>query len=221
MPVPEIGAALYGPPTLLLGPGAWDIGVDLLGPPGPDVAHYARVDAAALAELHRFAARAPHEQGRAALIGLDGATPASCNGLLRLLEVPGAMRLVLAATHMTMVTIRSRVQVIRCSGAMEESGLPDNIDIPRSIALNALKAVAMKNRDLLEKAASAADETVIRLLEIWAYEAITRRWQIFSESESFGLTSDPNFARRMLMWMNELISPRLMIKTMFEKVMSA
>lgn len=92
--------------------------------------------------------------------------------------------------------------------------LPEKIDFSRAAAISVLKAVATKDRDLLEKVAAGFDAAAVRLLQEWVHEAITGKWLIFSEGESYGLTRDLNFPRRMLLWVFADVRPRLLIKTM-------
>ncbi len=72
--------------------------------------------------------------------------------------------------------------------------------------LNVLKSVATGDRILLEKTASGFDIKTLELLQVWVHEAITLKWDIFSESDL-----DPRIARRLL-WVFDDVRPKLLLK---------
>lgn len=94
-----------------------------------------------------------------------------------------------------------------------------NQDFAKASVLSVLKAVSLKDRGLLNKAAAGFNRDSLDMLQIWIYEAITGKWDQFSEEESYGLIKDPNFARRLLLCYNPDIRPRLLVKTMFDGIL--
>lgn len=85
--------------------------------------------------------------------------------------------------------------------------------------ISVLKAVARKDRDLLEKTASNFDQAALELLITWTVEAITGRWEVFGEEESYGLSEDPNVPRRMLLALSPEVRPRVLVKVAFEELL--
>lgn len=100
----------------------------------------------------------------------------------------------------------------------EVLALPSS-DISKTSALNVLKAVATKDKALLERAAAGFDAMSLIWLRAWAYEAITLRWNIFSKEESFGLADNTNFPRRLLLDIYKDGNVKLLVQNMMGRYM--
>lgn len=81
--------------------------------------------------------------------------------------------------------------------------LADKRDTARATALSVLKAVADHDPDLLARAMRTVDhdgaDAVRGYLVRWAREALTERWRVFTEAESFGLDQDEMVPKRILL----------------------
>lgn len=71
-------------------------------------------------------------------------------------------------------------------------------DVSRALVLSVLKSLADGDSELLLTVASQWNADAHELLGRWVLEAVTGRWQLFSEQEAFGLTKDKRVPRSLL-----------------------
>jgi hypothetical protein len=105
-------------------------------------------------------------------------------------------------------------------GQVQAALTADQQDVGRAACLSVLKAIHDRDSDLLEQAASRWDENAQALLLRWCVEAITGRWQAFTEAETFGLTKDPNVPRRVLLALRLNARPKLAVRAALEPLLS-
>lgn len=85
-------------------------------------------------------------------------------------------------------------------------------DVARAAVMTALKAMADRDEELLDAAARRWDDACAELLERWATELLSGRWNVFSEAESFGLHARPIVAKRVLVGSRLAARPRLQLR---------
>lgn len=159
---------------------------------------------------------------------LDGASENALNSMLKLLEEPPAStRFILLASRPTLPTIMSRSVILRCGlltdaqvaavlqltgmsadhasrlaecgrGSVRDALASEQQGAVKSLMLAALKAVALKDAELLARTMTRwTDESHAMLIQ-WAFECASGRWVVFTETESYGLAAQPAIARVML-----------------------
>jgi hypothetical protein len=156
-------------------------------------------------------------QAKLLVINLDGASPSSLNALLKILEEPpGHVRFILVSTGATLVTIESRAQIFLLGfltreesyAILTQKGFTSReaamaaaygqgqvsramsvviIETVKVTVLTLLKSIADTNIELFERVAEKWTADASHLLESWCMEAMTQRWRVFNEGETFGL----------------------------------
>lgn len=209
-----------------------------------------RLTAEASRGLVDFARVAPMGRLKLVLARLDGASEQSLNALLKLLEEPPpTIVFILTTVRPTLDTISSRSSVygmgllepaelcriletqgMSAAAAARASELgrgqvaaaltAERQDASRAKVLSVLKAVKDKDRALLESAAVAWDDDCHALLNRWVIEAITGRWQAFTDAETYGLTADGKLPRRILLALGSNARPRFVIRSAFDNLVS-
>lgn len=192
-----------------------------------DIIRIDKLDAPTARNVLRYAATWPQGPFKMIILRLDGASDHSLNILLKVLEEPpDSIRFILLATEPPIPTIMSRSRVCRCGlltdaeveRVLRESGMDpvvaarlaphghghvrrameaDATGQAKGIVLSALKAVALRDTDLLDRAMRRWTDEAHEALMQWAYEASSGIWRMFTKAESFGM-ADPEFARKLL-----------------------
>lgn len=169
---------------------------------------------------------------------LDGSTDAALNALLKTLEEPPpTARFLLTASRPTLLTVTSRAQhygfglltVDELVTILTGLGVPraaagraaalgrgqvraalavDTGDVPRSAVLAVVRAIAIGDRELFDKAFKAFDDTARDLLTVWLSETITGQFAVYSEADTFGLRRDQAKVRKMLVAVSSLREAR-------------
>lgn len=165
-----------------------------------------------------WAQHAPFQSAfKLAVLGLDGASPAALNALLKILEEPPAtMRFILTASAPTLPTVASRAQVFRFGllrdeeladvlvaqgtspaiarkvaplgrGQVEQALHAQALMPARTAALAVVRAVATGDAELFDQAFKNFDDNAGLLLRTWLEEAITGQWRWFTAADSHGL----------------------------------
>lgn len=96
----------------------------------------------------------------------------------------------------------------------------ESVDQARASVLTVLRALKDKDRELLEAGAAQWDAASQDMLKVWCVEALTQRWSVFSESETFGLLDSPLYPLRVLMAMNISPRPKLSVRVLLEPLMA-
>ncbi len=200
-------------------------------------------------EIARFIQITPYGEWRTVLIQLEGAHERASNALLKALEEPPpAARFILLAEKMPMATLASRAHVFRCgllridqveeilkglglspaaahTSALVSKGhvvVPEyeEIDIARARVLGVVKAIADHDMELFVRSCGYFDETARRLLTQWLDEALTHRWAVFSEIETFGLARKPKTVKHMIWALSAVAgaSARIAVRVALESI---
>lgn len=98
-------------------------------------------------------------------------------------------------------------------GQVQRAIMSDQQDASKASVMAVLKSIKDCDKDLLSAASQKWDESAHALLVQWCIEAITGRWQVFTESESFGLHKDKQLTRRILISLRSGARPRLAMRT--------
>lgn len=101
-------------------------------------------------------------------------------------------------------------------GQMARAMTAGDQDYSRVVVLSVLKAIAERDPDLLEMAAQNWDRISSDLLVRWATEAMTGRWTVFDESETFGLHTERVVQLRILRGMALDARPKLQLRAVVE-----
>lgn len=211
--------------------------VDLMRCPAP-----LRIDAARNAIT--FVATASAGPYKLILIDLDNASDGARNVLLKTLEEPPpTARFILTASQTVPATIMSRAVVypmgllsrrdltdILVAHGMSESAAAaaaalghgqvstamtaNSTDAAKATVLTLVRALAKRDFELFDQTARSFDEPSKQLLLRFFMEALTGRWALFAESDSYDLTVDPTHLRRMLLALNQTpkARPRLQVR---------
>lgn len=185
-------------------------------------------------------------------IDLDGASGAALNAMLKTLEEPPpSARFILTAAGPALPTITSRAQVFRLGlltdgelravlislgqapaaagraaaigrGQVDAALAADHSETARAAMLAVVRAVAIGDRELFDRAFKGFDDASRDLLGIWLREAITGQWAVFTEADTFGLHRDQGKVRKMLVAVSQLSAarPRLGVRAALEPFLS-
>jgi len=187
--------------------------------------------------IGQFVRIAPYSVRRVVVINLDDASEAALNIMLKILEEPpSTAHFILVSSHAPLATIASRAHIFRC-GLLRSSQVTDilvslglspheahvvavasngrvilrefdEFESARARVLGVLKSIADHDTELFSRSCNLFTEVARILLIQWLHEAITGRWSMFSEVESFGLTQQPKIVRRMILALSPLASAR-------------
>jgi hypothetical protein len=188
----QVRDALRGdlpPATLVLGPGARMLVLGALPEYG-----WRDLDADAARQIRAEAYLAAPSGLRVIVACLDGASLRVQNMLLKVMEEPPpSTRFVLAAVKHPLPTVvsRCRVLVIGQEVAREE---PDPRD--KTAVATAVRAARSGQSSLLAQALRSWVPAQARLLSVWAAEAASGQWAVFSSDTVPGVS--PEQAMRLL-----------------------
>lgn len=178
--------SLYLPPVvLLLGPGAWELGL------GVGFAYGLQesipvLDAEAARRIRDQAQYIPPHPPLVYLIGLDRAGQAAQNMLLKLLEEPPSWtRFILTAATEPLKTIVSRCQVMPLTA---EPAARESDSRVRGQVATAVRAARNSSQQLLAQALKGWGPEHSQVLQDWAYEAAAQRWRQFDAGFAPGVT---------------------------------
>lgn len=167
----------------------------------------------------------PFGELKAFIIRTDGSTPIAQNILLKTLEEPTpGIRFFLVASEPVLPTIASRCrlfqfgllsdgeveQVLRQTGMNAESAAfhaplgAGRVQAARAgvsphargQVVSALRALAARDPSMLPAALREWDEAAHELLKLWAAEAASGRWRVFTDESAPGASAD--MARKLL-----------------------
>lgn len=179
--------------ALLLGPGAWELGVEV----GQVYGLQEGIDFLDSATARRLCDEAqfiPPHPPLVYLVRLNGSSQAAQNMLLKLLEEPPPWtRFILTATREPLKTIMSRCQVLRIGPAGQRAEGDQRV---RGQVATAVRAARNGSQQLLAQALRGWGPEHGQVLQDWAYEAAADRWQRFDAGFASGVT--PGEAVRLL-----------------------
>lgn len=209
-----------GPATLLYGVGARSLSFELCAASGAgsaDTLAISRPNSAEAIAIAQWASRAPCEgDSKVLLICMDEMSALESEKFLNLTEGQADwFSVIFTSWHRLSSKLESRCDVFHLENFSEQTH--DSLVHVKAKVLPVLKALAMKDRALMEKAAAGFDTQALEVLMMWAAEAATGRWDLFSAEESFNL--DSGVARRVLIALSPDIRPKLLVKTAFEELM--
>lgn len=95
-----------------------------------------------------------------------------------------------------------------------------SVEQPRAFVLTVLRALADKDPELLEAAAQQWDQAAHQLLLVWCMEAVTQRWSVFTEAETFGLLSEPLYPLRIMQALRLDARPKLAVRALLEPLLA-
>ncbi len=181
---PDETFAELPPALLLLGPGSWDAAI------GMYEAHRSSFSTK-VEQLDVTSARHVRSQayirpfGKAVkviLIGLDGASAAAQDILLKVLEEPpGYIRFILAASLPPLDTVVSRCRVL-VQGQAPEPGTDPEQDAARQVMATAVRAARDSHAELRATATEKWGDAHTAQLRAWAAERAADRWLQFDEN---------------------------------------
>ncbi len=168
-------------------------------------------------DYRNFCETAPRGQYKVVILRLDGAHAIALNALLKVLEEPPpTARFLLISSGPTLPTIMSRSEIYRMallsdvevSQVLVQQGIPDGValrvasfgrgqvkhalesrvnETAKATVISILKSISEKDKDLFDRTMRDCDDAAIRLLVCWIREALTGRWLVFSQQESYNL----------------------------------
>lgn len=99
----------------------------------------------------------------------------------------------------------------------------DTSDAARMTVLNIVKALAMSDAELFNKAFISFDAASFGLLRQWFCEALSSRWRYFTEADTFGLRGDRARLANMYFSFEQLAgaNPRLGVRAALEPFLHA
>lgn len=205
---------------------------DRLSHPGPVPIEFAR---AIVPWAARSPHQSPF---RLVTLPLDDASVFALNALLKVLEEPPQQtRFLLTASRPTLPTISSRCEISRLGFLAQEElrdvliGLgmtaqaaeraavlgqgqvqaaldADRMSASRQAVLSLVKAIAMHDHELFDRACRSFDPAGSKLLYSWFQEGMTGRYRWFTEADYFGLRADQPRLRRMFVAVNAVLGAR-------------
>lgn len=187
---PDETFAALPPALLLLGPGSWDAALSLYEANRSsfstkvekldiELARYVR----AQAYIKPFG-----REVKVILIGLDGASAAAQDTLLKLLEEPPSyVRLILAAALPPADTVVSRCRVL-VQGTAPEPGTDPETDAARQTVAAAVRAARDGHAELLAATTAKWGDVHTAQLRAWAAERAADRWLQFPEDFITGVS---------------------------------
>lgn len=195
-------------------------------------------------ELISFSQTKPFGPRKFVVVGLDDASDAALNVLLKLCySLPSDFNIMMFASKPTLETLVSRAHVyamgylsdahvyeilllqgwapqkaLRASkfahGQMKNALNFANDDYAKAVATNMIKAFALADENLFRAAIAELNPKSLDLLRVWASEASTGRWHTFDETDNFGVTNAA-VIRRLMIELNRDVRPKLLLKTMW------
>jgi hypothetical protein len=187
---PDETFAALPPVLLLLGPGSWGAALGLYE------AHRSsfstKVEKLDI-ELARYVRAQSYikpfgREVKVILIGLDGASAAAQDTLLKLLEEPPPyVRLILAASLPPADTVVSRCRVL-VQGAAPEPGTDPEADAARQTVAAAVRAARDGHAELLATTTAKWGDVHTAQLRAWAAERAADRWLQFPEDFITGVS---------------------------------
>lgn len=179
---------------------------------------------------------------------LDATSTAALNALLKTLEEPPpTARFILTASQPTLPTITSRASVYRLGtlsvdeltavliaqgvrpdaapraailgrGQVRPALAAHGNESARAAVLNLMRAVATADAQLFDRTVRSWDTAAQELLTRWFVEAVTDRWALFTEADSFGLHHNQPRLRAMLTAVSRVNAarPRLAVRAALE-----
>lgn len=175
---------------------------------------------------------------RLVTLPLDDASTFALNALLKVLEEPPAQtRFLLTASRPTLPTISSRCTIFRLGfltrtelrdilvglgmtgpaaeraavlgqGQVQTALDADRTTTSRQAVLSVVKALAMHDQELFDRACRSFDSTASKLLYHWFQEGMTGRYRWFTEADFFGLRTDQQRMRKMFVAVNAVLGAR-------------
>ena len=190
--------------VLLLGPGAWELGLGVGFVYGLQES-VPVLDAETARRVRDEAQFTPPHPPLVYLIGLDRAGQPAQNMLLKLLEEPPSWtRFILAASREPLKTIVSRCHVMPLGAEPERQEGDSRV---RGQVATAVRAARNGSQQLLSQALRGWSPEHSQVLQDWAYEAAAGRWRQFDDGFAPGVT--PRQALSLLELLTRYSSSRL------------
>lgn len=188
---PDETFAALPPALLLLGPGSWDAAMALFEAHRSSFStRVEKLDVTSARHVRAQAYIRPFgREVKVILIGLDGASAAAQDILLKVLEEPpGYIRFILAASLPPLDTVVSRCRVL-VQGQAPEPGADPETDAARQAVAAAVRAARDGHAELLVTATSKWGDAHTAQLRAWAAERAADRWLQFDEDFITGVST--------------------------------
>lgn len=160
-------------------------------------------------ELKQFALSAPFgKAGKLVIARLDGASNASLNALLKLLEEPPpTIKFILLSEHQPLATIESRSQVVRF-GMLSDEEVYLVLTHKMGMAPEAARSASQLGVGSVRKAADAAagDWAQARAQVLSVVKALSERDSLLLEAAMAGWTDESH--RMLIAWAGECLTHR-------------
>lgn len=200
-----------------------------------------------------FSARAPHGPAKLIIARLDDASRAAQNAMLKTLEEPPPyIRFLFTTCERPLSTVQSRcttfelgeltpaeleriyrdqgytpVRARRAAvfarGSVKRGYAADSADSHRALVVNLIGSLATGDADQFAAAFGTWDGRCSELLTTFLTEALTRRWQTFTEAEAHGLHNDRARLWKMVAALTRVqgVRPRLGVRAALEPYLIA
>lgn len=207
-------AGYLPPATLVTGPGAWDLVTSVAG---IDWSMHWDLDAAGARGIRQAAYMMPPGRRRVFAVNLDGTSWLVQNILLKAVEEPPpTTRFVLAKADLPVKTLVGRCRVLVLSGSADQPAAD-----PRDMASvgTAIKAARARNAPLLAQVVRNWTAAHVRLLETWAAEAASGRWQTFGPDFAPGVEPAQawQLVAEMGLWHGTRLGPMVALDKVFSQ----
>jgi DNA polymerase III delta prime subunit len=156
--------------------------------------------------LKDFCSSASRGNFKLAVVSIDGGSTAAKHSILTLLEsVPQAVKLILTSNKPVLDTIKSRSAIFKESSSNDSSA--------KTQVLKVLAAAKLKDLKLLDLSLKDWDQRCQELLKVWALEAMSHRFMVFSIKEIEALDFKPEFPAQVLTALQVLKSSKFQWST--------
>lgn len=127
----------------------------------------------------------------------------------------------LLTERFSMAPERAEVVSKAAGGSVRRALAYGELELSKTVVVSCLRAAAIGNEELLQNALARFDVAELALLKLWAVEATSRVWRVFSPADSFGLHAEKRSVSRVDAALRVGARPKIAAKLALQGVLEA